>query len=305
MTAVLLGHWPVGSAEWHTARRQGLGGSEVAAALGLSPWCSPFTLWHRKRGLVGDVDESPSTYWGKALEPVICAEWTRRRNGTHDDPLDTLDVRHAGTWAADGWRIANPDRLIAADEISDPHAILEVKTADTYDAYEWGQHGSDDPAAIPIYYRVQILWYGDALGIRDLSVAVLIGGNDYREYRVPWDQAEVDDIRARAWTFWQTVVNNERPPIDGSDSTYQTVKELHPDIDGEDVEVPAEVALEYLESDLDAKAAKARAQQAKNRLLDAMGNARRALVGDQPVARRQPNGKSVSLYPLHAEEAAI
>jgi len=289
MSAVLLGHWPVGSADWHAARRDGLGGSEVAAALGLSPWCSPLTLWHRKRGDIGPGGESPSMYWGKRLEPVVYGEFLQHR---------TVDAwRYNPGVFADGWRIASPDALYYAMA-----RLWEGKTADKNDGWQWGEHGSADPAAIPIYYRVQTLWYGDVLGVKELWLSVLIGGNDYREYVVPWDQAEVDDIRGRAWAFWQTVVNNQRPAIDGSDSTYQTVKELHPDIDGEDIEVPADTAFEYLESDLNAKAAKQRAQQAKSRLLDAMGNARRALVADEPIARRQPNGKSVSLYPLHAKE---
>lgn len=284
-----LGYLEPGTPEWLEARRNRLGGSDVAAALGLSPWCSPFTLWHRKRGLVGQAQESESMRWGKLLEPVVLDEYRRRR-----DWVKWAD--HPGVSFANGWRIAAPD---ARTE----HELVEAKTADTYDAHEWGEHGGDDPHAIPPYYRVQCLWYMDVLGVHSMTLALLIGGNDYREYTVPWDQAEADDIRERAHKFHRTVVENIRPDLDASVSTYETVRELHPDIDGETVEVPGQIADNYLSSDLDLKQAKDIARRAKTALLDAMGTARIATIAGEPIARRQPgrNG-AVSLYPIHPKE---
>ena len=52
-TGVLIGTFSPGSEEWLAARADGLGGSEVAAVLGLSPFESRFSLWHRKAGRVG------------------------------------------------------------------------------------------------------------------------------------------------------------------------------------------------------------------------------------------------------------
>lgn len=286
----------VGTPEWHEARRVGLGGSEVAAAIGLSPWCSPFTLWHRKRGGVGPGEESQPMYWGKLLEPVLRGEHDRRGG----QMVHIFGRQHV----VDDWRIASPD-----GEILDPDArvgrLWEGKTADKNDSYDWAEDGSVDPAAIPPYYRVQCLWYMDVLNVHRLTLSVLIGGNDYREYDVPWDAAEAELIRSKAEAFWLTVVNGQRPSLDDSMSTYETVRALHPDIDGEDVEIPAPVGDEYLASDLDLKDSKKRAQIAKTTLLDHMGTARRALVAGDPIARRQPGrGESVSLYPIHPKEAA-
>lgn len=283
-----LGVLKPGSPEWAEARRNRLGGSEVAAALGLSHWVSPFTLWHRKRGLVGPGEESESMYWGKKSEPMILDEY-RKRHGVEwtDYPCTSY---------ANDWRIAAPDAR-TADE------LVEIKTADKDDVFEWGDDGSSDPAAIPPYYRVQCLWYMDLLDTHALTLCVLIGGNDYREYTVPWDQAEADDIRERAWHFHRTVVENIRPSLDDSISTYDTVRELHPDIDPVEKEIPAEVADDYLTSDRELKSAKKTAQLAKTILLDHMGTARIATVAGTAVARRQPGrGDSISLYPLHPKE---
>src|SRR5205823_13949319 len=75
---VFVGDFEPGSPEWHAARARGLGGSEIAAVLGLSPWESKFSLWHRKMGLASPVVETDEMYWGKLHEPTILAEWNRR-----------------------------------------------------------------------------------------------------------------------------------------------------------------------------------------------------------------------------------
>ena len=60
-----------GSPEWHEQRRLALGGSEVAAVLGISPFESRFSLWHRKAGLAQPIQDSPEMEWGRRLESAI------------------------------------------------------------------------------------------------------------------------------------------------------------------------------------------------------------------------------------------
>lgn len=291
-----IGYLEPGTPEWVDARAQRLGGSEVAAALGLSPWASPFTLFHQKRGAVGPVEETPSMYWGKLHEPTLRDEYQRR----HPDMV----VLRGETWI-NGWRTGAPDgQCYRREHITEhPIRLWEAKTASAHDTHEWGEDGSDEPDAIPVYYRIQCLWYMDVLDVHDMHLSVLIDNSDYREYVVPWDAHEADEIRAGAEAFWRTVVDNVRPPLDGSDSTYETVRALHPEIDGEDIDIPPPVGDDYLAADLALKQARTEARLAKSVLLDHMGQARRALVTGTPVARRQPgrNG-SVSLYPLHPKE---
>lgn len=292
-----IGYLEPGTPEWAAARTERLGGSEVAPALGISNWDSPFTLWHRKRGLIGPAKESPSMYWGKLHEATLRAEYARR----HPEVI----VTQGDTWV-NGWRTGAPDGQCYVPELGvseHPIKLWEGKTASAFDAYEWGDDGSDDPGAIPPYYRVQCLWYMDVVDVHALDLSVLIDNSDYREYTVPWDPDEAAEIRTGAEAFWQTVVDDIRPPLDWSESTYDTVRELHPDIDGEDIEIPADVGDEFLISDLALKDAKEAARGARIILLDAMGTARRALVAGTPVARRQPHGSgSVALYPIHPKE---
>jgi predicted phage-related endonuclease len=174
--------------------------------------------------------------------------------------------------------IANPDRLLfpTESEWSDPPAaLLEVKTARS--SQEWGDPGTDD---IPPYYQAQCLWQMDVLGADVVHLAVLIGGSDYREYRVVWDAEEAEAIRLRAAAFWQRLLDRIPPPVDDMESTGRTLRHLHGDVEDRAEPVAADVAAEYRAAQAASKQAKRDVQLATNRLLDVMGNARVAVDPD-------------------------
>lgn len=295
MKAVLLGQHEPNTPEWDGLRSRGLGGSEIAAVVGLSPWQSRFSLWHLKRGSIGKQNENAGMRWGSLLEPVICDYFASTR--------DLLDVLPAGTYRHHEreWQIANPDRLLWDDEHGHV-GILEVKTAHQYDAHEWG-HGPED---IPPYYRCQVLWYLDALELPVAHLAVLIGGSDYREYAIPYSADEAEWLREQGRAFWKSVIDGDQPEIDGSDATYQAVRELHPQINGETVEIDPDLHEWFQASKKAAEQAAAEHTAAKATLLDAMGDAQYADVDGERVYRRQKSGRGgVALYsvpPFRADQ---
>jgi hypothetical protein len=65
-------------AAWLAARRTGIGASEVAAVLGLSPYESPLDVYCRKLGLVPEKAETEAMRWGLRLEPLLAAEYAER-----------------------------------------------------------------------------------------------------------------------------------------------------------------------------------------------------------------------------------
>lgn len=293
MSAVLLGQHDPNTPEWDDLRSRGLGGSEIAAVVGLSPWVSRFALWHRKRGTLGKQTVNTGMDWGHRLEGVVCDAWAE----LHPEYV----TQEAGTFRHEdrAWQLANVDRLLWEPRRKKPSGLLEVKTAHQYDAHEWG-HGPED---IPPYYRCQVLWYMDVLGVPEAHLAVLIGGSDFREYLIPYAADEAEWLREQGREFWQTVLDGIPPDLDGSDATYQAVRELHPEINGEDVEIPGELYADYACTKKAFEDAKSAHQEAKSRVLDAMGEAKRAyFMADDvqvPVLRRQPGrGGSVSLQPI-------
>lgn len=274
MTApVLIGQFEPGSAPWHAARAHGLGGSEISAVVGLSPFESRFSLWHRKAGAVGPVEETPEMEWGKRLEPVILDKYRE----AHPD-LD-FDIRN-GTFTVPGreWQVANPD-LLAADR------VIDAKYSIFGDDY--GEPGTDE---IPVYIRCQMLWYCDVLGLERADVAVLVGGYDYREYTVRFDQAEAEMLRARGREFLDEVAAGVRPDIDEHSATYQTIREMHPEIDGADVDLPGHIAERYIGARIALEAAKDDEQHARSLVADHMGNSKKAMWDGRCIATRQARG---------------
>ena len=85
------------------------------------------------------------------------------------------------------------------------------------------------------------------------------------------------------------------PALEGSDATYQDVRELHPDISGDTAEIDADLHEWFQASKKAAEQAATEHVAAKAALLDAMGDARYAEVDGVRVYRRQPNCSGVSL----------
>ena len=73
-------------------RHAGLGGSDAAAVLGLSPWTSPLDLYLDKRGELDEEPEQPTNWqrWGHLLEDLIADEASaQEKQGTVHGCKDT------------------------------------------------------------------------------------------------------------------------------------------------------------------------------------------------------------------------
>jgi putative phage-type endonuclease len=283
---------------WLAARRKGIGASEIAAVLGISPWESPFSLYWRK---VNGWDYEPSAEmeWGTRLEDAIA----RKYEDAHPD----LYVQKSGLCVGhEPWMLATPDRLIGiacrhpagastasmgySSGCSDcmntgmgepPHGVLELKTAHSADG--WGEPGTDD---IPVYYRAQVLWQMLIADVPSGEVAVLIGGSQYREYLVRYDARDLDVMFEAGRRFMARIEAGDPPPIDDHHATISTLKRLHPDLEDTDAEVPESVAAGYARACEMERKAKAVKKRYEARLLAAMGAAKRATVGGRKVATR-------------------
>jgi putative phage-type endonuclease len=279
-TGVFLGKWEIGSPEWHAARRQRLGGSEIAAVLGLSPWESRFSLWHRKRGEIADQPENPEMEWGKRLEPVLLAKYLDEHPGHYVGACGTF-VHHERTW-----QLANPDALV--HDVAGEPLLWEGKVS--RDDIGWGDPGTEQ---VPVYYLCQVRHYLDVLGLDRAVLSVLIAGQDYREYEIHADESDAATLRQAGAEFIASITRDERPDIDAHSATYTAVRELHPDIEPVDVEIPAPLAKEFCESRVALSQAESRVQLAKSQVADLLGTGRRARFNGSTLATRQAKGEGL------------
>lgn len=292
---VLLGSYEPGSDEWFAARQGRLGASEIAAVLGLSKWQSPFSLWHLKAGNIPPEFDKPEMEWGRDLEALIARRFDRNHVG------DGWRLSRCGLYANRNrpYQVAQPDRVL---HLGDRRlAALEVKT-DRY-ADEWGEPGTDD---IPVYYRCQALWQMDTFGWDTCHFAVLITGMDYREYIVRYDTSEVLMMRAAAHRFLDWLTTGTPPDIDEHTATYQAVRRLHPDVEDTDTEISERLATDYVTTIADHATTETRKRLVTTQIMDAMGNARRAVCNGTRIAIRVPgrNGATPHLRPASLRKVA-
>ena len=254
--AKLLGVFESGTSEWHEARADGIGGSEVGTILGLNPWESPYYLWATKTGqLPPKVLDSFAVKLGVALEPTILdvllpqahPDWEIYRTGTYQHP--TIPFLHA-----------NPDALA---KVNGEWVVVEVKTSRNY----W----SETPPA----YSAQVLHYMNILGIKR-GVIVGLVAMDWVETWVEFDEFEAKVIEQKATEFWKLVQEGTAPDFDGSESTYTAVREMHPDIDGSEVEIDGLHLLPLAQAEFEI--AEAKLKKIKSEVLDKMGNAQHAYI---------------------------
>ena len=287
-TGVLLGSFTPGTPEWEEAR----GGlcvtaTEIAAVLGLSPWMSRFSLWHKKAGLPSPpFQQNPAMEWGVRLEDAVARKYA--------DEHPELTLHKTGTWrhATREWQRATPDRL--ADD-----RLVEVKTSPWGD--EWGPAG--DPDSVPIHYACQAKWQMDTLGYSRTDFAVLISGHDYREYTIWADEDDAYVMRSAAEEFLADVRNNVRPSIDDSDATYQTIRRQPEGLEDIDVDIPVEVAARYEVAQMQAKAADTELTGARSQVLDLIGTGKRAVSNDRRIAYRTVrNGQTHALMPYRQKD---
>lgn len=201
--------------QWLAVRNQGIGSSEAAAAIGLSPYVSPLELWQRKtaREPAPDLQGNEAVFWGSALEPLI-AQVYQERTGRRVRRVNAV-LQHP----EHRFMLASLDRTVEGD------GILEVKTAGWRSASAWED-------GIPEVYQCQVLHQLAVTGRAWADVAVLIAGQEFRVYRIHRGEdgceARIAQLIAREQEFWQYVQSDTPPPVDGSPSSARALAAMYP-----------------------------------------------------------------------------
>ncbi|KOX16612.1 hypothetical protein ADL06_33165 [Streptomyces sp. NRRL F-6491] len=203
--------------EWLAARRAGIGGSDVAAVLGMSRYTSPIELYLDKLGELGEVPRSPeleeAAFWGHAHEPTVARVFSERTGlGVVEGPGMLAHVERP-------WMLANVDRFVI-EQGSVPSSLLEIKTRSAFQLDEWLLGVPDGPA-------LQTHWYLAVTGYRHAHVAALLGGNRLVIHRVARDETLVEHLVEIVGAFWQNVLDRVPPPVDGSEATAALLGHLH------------------------------------------------------------------------------
>lgn len=251
--------------EFLQRRREGIGGSDVAAILGLSKWKTPLDVFLSKTEPIKEEasqEQSEPAYWGSTLEPLVASEYGKRK-GVQIQRVNT-QLKHP----KHPWALANIDRAIVepgsrvrvaedGGTLLGSLGLVEIKTASAYVGTDWGRDGDDE--AIPIYYAAQAAWY---LGITSqpyCDFAVLIGGQKFAIKRQERDDEVTKSLLERCELFWFDHVQKGIPP---APVNVDDVLKLFPADSGQTIEASEEVFNAFNE----AKLLRERIEQAEQEL---------------------------------------
>ena len=201
-------------AEWERKRQEikGVGGSDSAAALGLSPWKSNVDLWWIKTGRKRpeDLSDNPAVAYGTQAEENI-----RRMFAL--DYADKYDVQYVPNTILESLKyphmLYSPDGLL--EELGTMRTgVLEIKTSTIRG------NGNQWKDQIPQNYYIQVL---HGMAVTDSQFAELRAWLRYSDeyavvktYHIERDEQVEEDIQyilKKVAEFWEYVEADEEPPL--------------------------------------------------------------------------------------------
>jgi putative phage-type endonuclease len=192
-------------------RSQHICGTDIAAIVGCNPWKGRMDVYLEKTGQGEPLPDNDRMYFGRMIEPVIANRYAADHGVSLTEPGFMVHDKHP-------WWGGTPDRYVfGLNAGHDADIGLEIKTAGLRQADRWGDPGTD---SVPEHYLMQCCWYAPLMHVERMDVAVLIGGQDYREYTIARDHELEAMLVAAGEKFWRDhILKREPPALDASDST--------------------------------------------------------------------------------------
>ena len=213
-------------AAWLAARTKGIGGSDIGAICGVSPFSSARQIYLKKTGQYEESIEPSNAakermHFGHLLEPIVADEYANRELDNEKYRLVEVDATFCHKDYP--WALANIDRLIVevikqenGEEELKPVGILECKTTSEYMKDEW-ENGD-----ILTSYIYQLNWYLWILGLDMGAFACLVGGNKFFAYTVYRNDELINEtLLPKGKDFWyNNVLALCEPEMQSTDTEF-------------------------------------------------------------------------------------
>jgi len=213
-----------------------LGGSDIAAVMGISPWKTPVVLWQEKTGR--SEEPKPDKFRqrilerGKKLEPYVLEMVTDKlREQGHE--VEIIATNKYYTDVDHNFLRCEIDFEMLLDG---EHINGDCKTVSGFARAHWGEEDTDE---VPMHYAAQFMHGMGITGRSRCLVAALIGLDDVAIYWVNRDDDTIAAMRERAVRFWTQYVQTDTAPdpIEFSDITA-----LFPRDNGQPIEATEKIA---------------------------------------------------------------
>ena len=270
-------------------RKGFIGGSDIAAVMGMHPFVTPLELWAEKTGILEskDLTDNEAVEIGIELEEFVAKKFAKKSG--KKIRRDSRDF----AYEKDPRLKAHIDRWVIGGE------LLECKTASAYLAKKW--EGED----IPIEYIMQVQWYLGILKMRKGWIACLIGGQKFVWKEVLFDEALFKVMVERAIHFLDVnVAKNEAPMACAEDS--DVLFSLHPMGEGklvfkDDKEIEVNQLVDIKKGGMEQiKIIEKEVDEAKNKLKQMLGDYEYAETGQYRIIWKNQQSKRVDVEKIKA-----
>ena len=206
--------------DWHTLREKRIGGSDVGAILGVNKYKSIIDVYIDKTE-GSNFEGNEATFWGHMHESTIMKVFAQKHK--------EFNVYQAPYSVVDDFLIANLDGVLK-DRNTGDCGVLEIKTTNAFNYKDW------DGDIVPQHYYAQVQHYLMLTGYKFAYIAVLIGGNKYKDFKIERSEEDISLIKEKVTEFYKENILKQIPPMpDGSDAYMNYLKKKAMDIENDTV----------------------------------------------------------------------
>lgn len=202
--------------EWLELRKAYIGGSEAGSIIGMNPYKSAYTLWAEKTGRALPFEGNITTEVGAYLEEFVAKKF-EHETGKKVRRENFMLVNDKYPWAE-----ANVDRMVVGEK-----ALLEIKTTNSFPNMKKIKGGE-----FPDAWYAQMTHYLAVTELERAYLAVLVNCREIHFFTLERDEEEIQALMEQEKRFKRYIDTDKEPPVDGSDSTTDTISEMYPDDNG-------------------------------------------------------------------------
>ena len=255
--------------EWLALRKQGIGGSDAAAILGLHPFASALSVWADKTGRAPEIADNEYMWLGRVLEEPVARRIAEENN-------IRIKRRHAILRHPEHpWMIADIDY-----EMVGQRAGIEIKTTSQFNKTDF------ENGEIPPYYAIQCMHYMAVTGYPFWYLFVYVTGRKPYKFVIPRVEREIESLILQEESFWNHhVLKDIMPEPDGSETSGKILKATYPQAEKEYEPMFGydDVCEDFLSLDKKIKELEKLREEARQCLQRAVGNAERGECVDHIV----------------------
>lgn len=178
-------------------RKKSIGGSDVAAILGFSPWKTALDVYLEKttnKIIENNINVDDPRYWGSIHEESIIKAY-EIKTGNEVKKIDTIYDKDIDFLSAN------------LDGFTSNRIVIEAKSSSTTKG--WGEEGTDQ---IPPYYLCQVAHYSRIADSSHAEIPVLFFGNKLKIYRYERNIDLEEKIKNKLIDFWTNNVIKKIKP---------------------------------------------------------------------------------------------